>query len=381
MLDKAELEQLVSLRHKLHQNPELSGQEKVTSQIIRGFLEQYQPDKIIENIGGHGLAALYDSQQPGPSICIRCDLDALPIEEKNNLEYRSENHGIAHKCGHDGHMSIVGGLAILLAKSRPSKGKVVLLYQPAEETGEGADRVLEDERFKQLDIDYFIGLHNLPGFPECAIVFREGVFAASSKGMIIKLRGATSHAAEPENGRSPAIAMAEIIKQIEELPGNEVYESFVLTTVIHAELGKIAFGTTPGYAEVRATLRSYYDADINKLAQDAEKLIKKFCDQYQLDFNISYTEVFPATESDVKLVELLRKIIMDSNIEGIEIDKPFRWSEDFGHYKTSAPALFFGLGAGDIPNLHNSDYDFPDKIISTGTFIFFQLCKSLLEKQ
>ena len=379
MLQEAEIRQLVNLRHQLHQNPELSGQEKHTSQIIKVFLEQYDPDEIIENVGGHGIMAVYDSKKPGPVICFRCDLDALPIKEKNDFEYKSKYPGVAHQCGHDGHMSIVSGLAILFHKNKPEKGKIILLYQPAEETGEGATKVIEDEKFKQLKPDYIIGLHNLPGFTESAIVIRNGVFAAASKGMVIKLKGATSHAAEPENGRSPALAMAEIIKNIQTLPENQKYQSFVLATVVHAQLGEIAFGTTPGYAEVRVTLRSYTDADIDKITDDAEKIVIKSCESYQLDYEISYTEIFPATESSNELLQLLREIVIQNKLKMIDKDQPFRWSEDFGHYKKLAPSLFFGLGAGEVPNLHNFDYDFPDSIISSGINIFYPLASSLLK--
>ncbi|MFW5760150.1 MAG: amidohydrolase [Cyclobacteriaceae bacterium] len=378
MLSKHEINRLVQLRHQLHQKPELSGEEKITSQLIKDFLEEQLPDEIIENVGGYGVMAIYHGQSDGPTLCFRCDLDALPIQEINDFDYKSNHPGVAHKCGHDGHMTIVSSMAMLFKKNRPAKGKLVLLYQPAEETGEGASRIIKDEKFKNLKPDYIIGLHNLPGYQASAVIVKDGVFAAASKGMEIKLIGATAHAAEPENGRSPALAMAKIIKQIESLPATGKYKSFVLTTVVHAVLGKIAYGTTPGYAEVRATLRAYSDNDLEKLTYNAERVLKHFCLLHKIDYQISYTEEFPATESSADLSDLLMKIIRQNNLKYFKVEEPFRWSEDFGHFKKIAPTLFFGLGAGQISSLHNYDYDFPDQIIPAGTKIFYLLAQSLL---
>jgi len=378
MLEDKDWEKLVQFRKQLHQHPELAGNEKETSKIIVTFLKSYKPDKIIENIGGFGIAAVFEGKNSGPTVCFRCDMDGLPIAESNQFNYKSKNEGVGHKCGHDGHMSMVSGLAIAFANQRPDKGTIILLYQPAEETGEGAAKVIADDKFKKLKPDYIIGLHNLPKIKKSAIAAKKGIFAAASRGIEIKLKGATSHAAEPENGRSPALAMAKIIEGITKIVKEEDFTSYVLVTVIHAKLGEIAYGTTPGYAEVRATLRSYVDKDMITLTNAAEALVESICKQHKLDFEIDYVEIFPATESDENLSNMLKEMAEKNNCEYINIKEPFRWSEDFGNYKKLAPTLFFGLGAGNIPDLHNHDYDFPDHLIPTGTNVFYNLAQSLL---
>ncbi len=139
-------ENLVHLRRHLHSIAEVSGQENNTAKYITDFLQSCSPDEIITGIGGNGILARFGEQNAAPSILIRCELDALPIPDKNTVEYKSQNNGVGHKCGHDGHMAIVCGVAQKLAEQQIKKGNVLLLFQPAEETGEGARRVLEDLR-------------------------------------------------------------------------------------------------------------------------------------------------------------------------------------------------------------------------------------------
>ena len=173
--------ELVKLRRTLHQQPELSGKEKHTAETLKAFLQRFQPDELIENLGGHGVAAVFNGKSDGPVVLFRCDLDALPIQEENSFDYRSEMPGIAHKCGHDGHMSIITGLAEAISMDRPEKGKVVLLYQPSEENGMGAERVINDPQYTKIQPDFVYALHNLPGFPKGSIVTNFPIFASASR--------------------------------------------------------------------------------------------------------------------------------------------------------------------------------------------------------
>jgi amidohydrolase len=364
--------QLISLRRKLHQYPELSGNEYQTAQIIREALEETAPDRIIEHLGGAGLAAVYEGSSPGPTLLFRCDLDALPIEEVNTFEYKSQYTGVAHKCGHDGHMTIITGLAMAISANRPEKGKVVLLYQPSEENGQGAARVLEDKQFETIQPDYVFALHNLPGFPAGAVVLRKDTFAAASKGMINKLYGKTAHAGEPENGLTPAPALAGIIQELSALPQNGSFEDFTLTTIIHARLGEVAFGTTPGYAEVMATLRTWSNTDMEQLTRQSVDVVQRLAHSYGLKSEISWTEEFPATVNDSQAVDLIEQVARENQLQVIHIDEPLRWSEDFSNFTLQYPGALFGLGSGEeTPQLHNPDYDFPEEIIDRGIEIFY----------
>jgi len=364
--------QLIRLRRKLHQYPELSGNEYQTARIIREALEEAAPDRIVEHLGGAGLAAVYEGSKPGPTLLFRCDLDALPIDEVNTFEYKSEYPGVAHKCGHDGHMTIITGLAMAISANRPEEGRVVLLYQPSEENGQGAARVLEDNKFDALRPDYVFALHNLPGFPTGAVVLRKGTFAAASKGMINRLYGKTAHAGEPENGLTPAPAMAGIIQQLTALADDDAFEDFTLTTIIHARLGEIAFGTTPGYAEVMATLRTYSNADMDKLTRQSMDVVERMAHSYGLKSEISWTEEFPATVNNSQVVDLIEQVARENQQQVIHIEEPLRWSEDFSNFTLKYPGALFGLGSGEkTPQLHNPDYDFPEEIIDRGIEIFY----------
>ncbi|HAH57338.1 MAG TPA: amidohydrolase, partial [Bacteroidales bacterium] len=250
--------ELISLRHQLHREPELSGNEVKTAHKIEAFARKYTPDQLITGLGGHGIAAIYNGKKPGPGVLIRCDMDALPIQEINeDLEYRSTTAGLAHKCGHDGHMAIAAGLLPLLAENKPEKGRVVILFQPAEETGQGAEKVIKDPEFDQIKPDFCFALHNLPGFASGSIIIGKNTFASASVGLIVKLNGRTAHAAEPEKAITPAPAIAALIGHLPELANPGEIRDFSLLTIIHARIGERAFGTTPGYAELMATLRAY----------------------------------------------------------------------------------------------------------------------------
>lgn len=373
------LSSIYAFRHELHQHPELSGKEQHTAQRVEHFLLRYHPDSIMTTIGGHGIAAIYNGKQSGPTVLIRCELDALPIAEHNDIDYRSSIDGIAHKCGHDGHMAIVAGLAALLEQQPLARGRVVLLFQPAEETGEGAARVLADAAFSSIQPDYAFALHNLPGFPLGHIILRNGVFAAASKGMIIQLHGETAHAAHPEDARSPAMAMAAILQEMNTLHNDTIYRDFTLLTIIHAQLGKRAFGTTPGDATMMATLRAYNDDDLQLLTQRAERLAARYAREHNMELAIEYTEVFPATVNHPEAMRILRSAI-PPQLTTIEAATPFRWSEDFGHFSSVARTAFFGIGAGEHhPQLHHSHYDFPDDIIAIGMQCFYGIIHRLLD--
>ena len=243
--------------------------------------------------------------------------------------------------------------------------------------------MVTDEKFKEIKVDYTFALHNLPGFPKGNILLRKETFAAASKGMIIKLTGKTSHAGEPENGNSPAIAMADIIKQLDDLPNKkDVFNDFRLLTVIHARLGEVAFGTTPGYAEVMATLRTYTDEDMQILTSYAERIAKENAEKSKLKYEILYTEEFPATVNNESMVNLIEKAANSVGVNSQYLEKPFRWSEDFAHFTQRFKGALFGLGSGvDHPQLHNPDYDFPDEIIENGVEIFYEIYLQILKTQ
>ncbi len=376
-----QLKEIIKLRKTLHSYPELSGNEEQTAGRIKSFIKESNPDKIIEGLGGFGIAAVYNSGKPGPSVLLRADLDALPIDEVNGFSHRSQYQDVSHKCGHDGHMAILAGVSTMLKSIRPSEGRVILLFQPEEENGQGAAKVISDPKFEAIRPDYAFALHNLPGYEKNAVVFKEGPFASASTGMIMDLQGRSSHAAHPEQGNSPVHIMTELMQGLMHIPQSESgFHDFVLLTIIHARLGEVAFGTNPGKALLMATLRSYFDEDMAIMKNKAVQLINKLQKKHGINCDISYTEEFPATINNPRVTEIIQQAISRSGAKSIHIEKPFRWSEDFGHFTAEYPGALFGIGAGkDHASLHNHDYDFPDEILETGVNMFIHIADQLVK--
>lgn len=378
-LTNRDIVDLVEFRHRLHTSPEISGEEEATARRIVAALEEIGPDRIVTGLGGHGVAAVFDGAEPGPTIMFRCELDALPIEEIGDLPYRSTVPGKGHLCGHDGHMTILTGLARGLARSRPARGRVVLLFQPAEETGAGAAAVIADPRFKEIAPDFAFALHNMPGLPLGSASISPGPANCASRGMRIVLSGKTSHASVPEDGVSPMRAVADLMPALTALgPGGALQSGYRLVTVTHARLGEPAFGIAPGYAEIWATLRTLTDDGMIGLVDRAEALAGEAAGRHGLEVAIDYHDVFHHCENDPGAVGILRAAFDAEAIPHGEAEV-MRASEDFGLFGRGAKSAMFLFGSGEAsPQLHNPDFDFPDALIEPGARIFMRVVRDLL---
>ena len=371
---------LIQLRYQLHQFPEVSGQEFETAKRIAQFIRPYKPDQLIENIQGTSLAAVYNFAAEGPRILIRCELDALPIEEKNTFAHRSTRKGISHKCGHDGHMVIVAGIAQWLSEKPINRGSVVLLFQSAEETGKGAKQVVESEAFKELAPDYVFALHNLPGRPMHEIRLINGQFCTTVQSVAIKLTGKTSHAAEPEHGRNPALALAEILQSAAELELNDPrHKQFGLLTPVYMNLGQKEYGISAGYGEVHFTIRTWYPVHMKALTEKLKVRVRKISNKYRLKHEMDWFDFFPAVINDPFCNTVLEKATNRIGGQLKKVDQGCKFGEDFGWFTQVVPGAMFGLGSGEkTPALHNDDYDFPDEIIETGLETFIGIIEEVL---
>jgi len=372
---------LVALRRELHAHAELAGQEEQTGRIVRGFIEQHKPDALVPDLGGEGLAAIFEGREDGPTVMFRAELDAVPVEECNGVDYLSCRPGVSHGCGHDGHMAIVAGLAARLHRHPLRRGRVVLLFQPAEETGAGAAAVLDDERFESIAPDWIFALHNLPNENFGEIQIKSGPFAAGSVGTILHFRGKTSHAAYPEQGQSPAMAVAQLIQELAALPdGLATDDAFAKLTVVHARIGEPAFGTTPGEAEVMATLRSDREEVLDRLRERVVDLAQEIGRDHRLEFRHSWTDQFPVTDNNPEAVAMVEAVAETQGVAVTLRGEAYPWSEDFGWFTRRFKGAIFGLGAGQkYPALHSPGYDFPDELIPVGLGLFEGLIERLLE--
>lgn len=379
-LTSEELEALTAFRRELHCNPELSNQEERTAARIAERLRALNPDELITRLGGHGVAAVFNGAEEGETILIRCELDALPIQEISDAPHRSKIDGKAHLCGHDGHMTILCAVAQRLSARRPSTGRAVLLFQPAEETGDGARDVLADPRFSSIRPDFAFALHNLPGVELGDVWIKQGPFACASRGACIRFTGRVAHSSQPETGLSPVNALSDFLRETQSLSHGAVGdEDFRLVTVCHARMGEPSYGVLPGEAEVRVTLRTARNDAMDALARDCEALAKKLAVRDGLTLNVSYAEDFRATENDPQAVAIVESALGDISASYSIMNAPMRWSEDFGLFGSSAKSAMFGIGSGiGQPALHNSDYDFPDMLISPASDIFIRILESRL---
>ena len=371
---------LIELRKELHRHPEISGEEKHTSKRIHDFLSENGATTIITNLGGNGIAAVFTFSSAGPTVVIRCELDALPIEEINDFSHRSGNKGVSHKCGHDGQMAIVAGLIFWLKQQSFKHGKVILLFQPAEENGTGAKAVLNDERFLQLDPDYIFALHNLPGEEMHTVIQTGNVFTATVQSMAICLKGKLAHASEPEKGINPAPAIAELINAFDQLNiSDTTHTAFALLTPVYMQMGEKAYGISAGEGELHYTIRTWTVEEMQTLKGKLQNIITEVCIRHCLLFSINWFDYFPAVVIADECNTIIKKAAIANALKTVLKTTPIKWGEDFGWFSQKYKAGFFGLGAGiATPALHHSDYDFPDELIPTGIKMFTEIIKEIL---
>lgn len=367
-----QLTRLIALRHDLHRAPEISGEELQTAAKIADLMRNLGADQVLTGIGGHGVAALFSGTEPGPTVAVRCELDALPIPEETGVAYASETPGKGHLCGHDGHMTMVVAVAEALAAKRPARGRAVMIFQPAEETGKGAPAFRADPQFAEIAPDVVFSLHNLPGLPLGHVELCTSAANCASRGMCVVLTGKTSHAAAPQDGLSPAAVMADLMPKLAALgQGGELNADFALTTLTHVTLGERTFGVAPGRGELWITLRTVTDARMAELVEEAEALVQAAAQAAGLQLTITYDDIFEACTNHATAVDHLQSACETLSVPVQLTDTPQKFSEDFGQFGKSAEAAMFWLGAGDShPQLHNPDYDFPDALIPVGAIVF-----------
>ena len=379
---------LETLRHKLYKNAELSGQEKETNKIINKFLEKTNPDVHYKNVGGYGIVAIYKGLEEGKNVLLRADIDGLNIPlgqqsflsgQRSAVSGQCQKSAFSHRCGHDGHATILCGLAMRYGKQRPAKGNVVLLFQPAEETGLGAQSVINDPLFKELKIDVAFALHNLPGYAKHQIVLKKGCFASASQGVKLIFDGATSHASQPEKGNNPQRVITTLLDAFQKKYENLKRDKYRTTlTVTHVAIGEETFGVTPGHAEIWLTLRSQDDDSLKKLTDNTIALCEYVASEFKLKFSHSIHEAFPTTMNSAKETDIVEQVAKELKLSVNAIKEPFPWSEDFGRFGAVCPICLFGLGCGfEHEPLHSPNYEFEDEIIDTGIDVFEKIVSFL----
>jgi len=343
------------LRKDLHNCPEISGQEIKTKERLKQFLQEHTTLELVD-CGKGFYAAHREKDCEGVGIAFRADYDALAMPDGT----------AAHLCGHDGHAAALCGVALAIEGNVFGRN-IFLLFQPAEETGEGAKPCTE--LFQKEQISEIYGIHNLPGFEFGKVFTRPHTFACASRGMILHFKGKPTHAAYPENGISPARAMGRLLSELPNISDASRYEGMTLCTVIGMHMGEKAFGAAAESAEVWLTLRAEHDRDLENLQQALLSFSKELATAHKLIHTYELQDVFPATENDVWCA---KKAIRVCNGRLLEV--PMRWSEDFGHYLQVCKGAFLGIGAGESwPPLHTEHYEYPDALLEPTIHAFMAL--------
>jgi len=382
MLTNTDIVELTELRRHLHRHPELSGEEVETAKSIVAALDPLTPSKILTGLGGHGVAAVFDSGLEGPTVLFRAELDALPIQETSDIDWVSKHPGKGHMCGHDGHMMFLLALGRILSRSPTARGRVVLMFQPSEENGEGARAVVSDNAYDSIRPDYAFAIHVEPGRPFGYVATRTGLTNCASQGLEIQLHGKTAHAADPEDGVSPALAVAKLIPMLNELgQGGALNDDFRLVTVTHVRVGEHSFGIAPGDAVITITLRSAQDEALEAMDSAARKLTLDAAREFGLETSFTVCDAFAATVNDAEAAKIAIDAMNAIGIETGDAGLPMRASEDFGVFGWGAKSAMLCLGPGEsYAALHNPDYDFPDDLIPIGAQIFERITRDLLGK-
>lgn len=351
-MEQAVRERIVEARQTLHELAELPGEESRTRACIRDFLRRHTTLTVIDR--GSWLYARHDEGAETTTV-VRADHDAVPTPE-----------GPRHLCGHDGHTAALLGLALLL-EGRKLGRNVILLFQPAEETGAGGALccglfALEGLRPENARI---IGCHNIPGEPLGTLLFRHGTFACASCGVELLLHGSPAHAAYPENGVNPSAAAARLALRLPALARELAAERgcMCLATVVGLRSGERAFGVAASEAALWATLRAERPEAFEALNRGVDLAVREIAAAEGLRYELRRLDVFPATVNDEALQAELERRCRARGLPWRNLEQPFRWSEDFGHYGRFLPACFFGVGAGgDTPPLHTEGYVYPDEL-------------------
>ncbi len=376
------LPEAVALRHDLHAHPELSGEEERTASVISQLLAKAGLSHETGVGGTHGVVAVIESGagSAGPTFALRGDMDALPILEENEVDYKSLNQGVMHACGHDGHTANLLGAAFVLNQLRDAlpPGRVKLIFQPAEETVRGADALVGAGAI--ADVDAIVMLHGWPHLPVGQIGVRNGPAMASSDTFKLIVRGKGGHGAYPHDTFDPIMCGAQIVTALQTVVSREIVPvapAVVSVTMFHAGTAR---NIIPSTAEICGTVRTL-DPELRKtMAERIERVIGGVCTALRCEYEFAYTYGTPVTVNDARVSDILRSVGADLLGAGsvIELTEPTMGAEDFAYYVEKIPGAMFRLGTDCPYLLHTPKYDFGDAPLETGILLMVETARRFL---
>ena len=360
--------QMIGWRHYFHENPELAYNEFNTSKKVVQLLKKFGIHEIEEGIGKTGVVATLENGK-GKSIGLRADMDALPIfEENKNKKYKSKCDGKMHACGHDGHTTMLLGAAKYLSETKNFKGKIVLIFQPAEEGFAGAKAMIDDGLLDRYPIDEIYGMHNMPGLEEGVLAIEAGPRLAAADNFVIEILGKGAHGAMPSNSIDPIVCGASIIQNLQHIVSRNADPKETLVITVASFNSGHANNVIPKSATLSGTIRYYNDA-IGVLAKKRFfEVVNSTCDAFGTKVNINFQKGYPATINHKKQSEFAyssaKKIVGN---KASSSQAPMMGSEDFSYFLKKIPGCFAWIGNGASASLHNPKYDFNDTVLTVGS--------------
>lgn len=374
--------ELVAIRRHLHAHPELSMREFETSAYVRERLEALTVDTIRIGVGETGVIATLRGDRPGPVTLLRADMDALPIQEVGTTPYHSQNPGVMHACGHDGHVSILLGVAQTLCRRRADvRGTIVLCFQPGEEGSAGNRLMIEDGALEDPHVDRVFALHLYSGLEVGKIGIRDGPFLPSSDRFTIEIVGTGGHGAMPQSARDPIVAAGYLITMLQTLVSREFAPKDPVVVTIGAIAGGTTFNVIPDRVTLRGTVRCFAPEIRKTMPERMERIVDGLCDALRVEHRFEYRFNYPMTVNDPAAAAVVRAageaVLGRENV--VEHDV-IMMAEDMSFMHEQRPGGYFLVGsrggeATAFPN-HNARFDIDEDALVVGHDVFVEIACS-----
>lgn len=391
-MNPSKIESWVNTRRDIHAHPELRYEENRTADIVAKRLAElgYTVETGIGRTGVVGL--IRGTQGPGKMIGLRADMDALPIQERNQFPHASRHPGKMHACGHDGHVAMLLGAAQEIAENRNFKGSVALIFQPAEEGGAGAQRMIDDGLFQRYPVDAVFAMHNWPGLQEGEFAAHAGAVMASSNEFSVKIQAKGAHAAMPDLGIDPVVIAAQLILAFQTIVSRNCkpVEPAVLS-VTQIQAGE-AINVIPDHAILQGTVRTFSIETLDLIEQHMSKLSTELCAAFGATAEMEFERKYPPTINSAEMAELAKNALKRvPEVTAVHTNlPPTMGAEDFAFMLQHKPGAYLWIGNGDGGHrthghgigpctLHNPSYDFNDKILPLGVKAWLAITHAFLE--
>lgn len=367
--------EMIAWRHHIHAHPETAFEEKKTTEFIIEKLKSFGITELYTDFAPTGVVGIIDGKKEGRVIALRADIDALDIIEENKIDYCSTIPGKMHACGHDGHTATLLGVAKYLSEHRDFSGKVVVIFQPAEENEGGARVMVENGLFDRFPIEAVYGIHNQPNMKLNHFYINHGPMMASYDVFEIKVTGVGAHAAAPHLGKDTILTATQIVNSLQSIVSRNVDPiSSLVVSVTQIHSGD-TWNVLPQQAVIRGTVRAF-SADVQNMAEQRIKQIATgIASTFEAKAEVDYQRRYPATINYAKQADIAieaAKNVVGEN--GLIIDPlPSMGSEDFAFMLQKIPGVYVWLGAGKGANLHNPAYNFNDEVLITGAQYFIEI--------